>query len=396
MRIAIVHDWLTGHRGGERVLERLLSLWPSADLFTLFHARGSVPESIESRKPRTSWLQHVPGLRSHYRLALPLFPHAIESLDLRGFDAVIASSHCVAHGVRTDARATKLALIYSPARYAWDLEDEYLTAHPARLVARPLLAAFRDWDRRAAQGPHSLIAISQHVAQRVRRHWNRDAVVVHPGIALARFAGVRSGGEHYLVLGALTPGKRAHVAIEACAQLGRPLIVAGEGPLAGSLRRIAPRDCRFLGAVAESDVPGHYANARALLFPGVEDFGLVPIEAMAAGCPVIALAQGGALESVGRERGANAERALAEHRLSAVAGGVLFADSGAAALAAAIRAFESCAFESDTVRLAAAPFSHEQFDRAFLAAVRAVPGGDALVAAAAISPDSARVPVATS
>lgn len=378
MRVAIVHDWLTGHRGGERVLERLLVLWPDAVLFTLVHQRRAVPASIEAREIRTSFLQSIPGLMRHYRMALPLFPTAIEALDLREFDAVIASSHCVAHGVHVRADAVFVALVHTPARYAWDLESEYLASRPALApFARPLLARFRAWDVRAAQRPRALFAVSHHVAERIRRQWGRSAGVVHPGIDPRRFARPRAPDEEYLVFGALTPNKRVHVAIDACARLGRPLLVAGEGPLANSLRRRATPGCRFLGAVPETRVPELYARARALLFPGVEDFGLVPLEAMAAGCPVIALAEGGALETVGRGQ----PRPSAA---TSVPGGVLYQGSTAAALAQAIVGFESSAaegrYDDQSIRATARSFTEEAFEEALLAAITGVPGGEALAA----------------
>lgn len=372
MRVAIVHDWLTGMRGGERVLEGMLDLFPHAELFTLVHRPGSVSARIEARPIRTSFLQGVPGAQAHYRRWLPLFPLAIERLPIRGFDLVLSSSHCVAKSARAEG-APHLCYCHTPMRYAWGELDAYLTGTRALLrpAAAPLAAALRRWDAATAGRVDAFVANSAFVRERIRRCYGRAAAVVHPPVATARFARARAPEDFYLLFGALVPYKRVELAIAACARLRRRLVVAGDGPELPRLRRLAGPDVIFLGRVDDEHAVELLARCRALLFPGVDDFGITPVEAHAAGAPVVARAAGGALETVrgpvvsasGRVRGA-----------SGPITGVFFDEPTPAALAAAIAHAERIAFEERELRRAAAPFDAAHFRRGLAAQVQLVLG----------------------
>ena len=369
MRVALVHDWLTGMRGGERVLERIARMFPDAPIFTLVWNRGSVSAELESHPVRTSFLQGLPGAAARYRWFLPLFPRAIESFDLSGFDAVISTSHAVAKGARAAVGAFHLSYVFTPMRYVWDLEDTYFPPGrfpwPLSVYVKRTCADLRAWDRRTSDRANVLLADSNHVAERIRRHWGRDAEVVTPPVDVDRFAAGGGPRERYLLAGAFAPYKRGDLAIAACARLGRPLRVAGSGQERERLARLSSPGTEFLGWVAEADMPGVYASARALLFPGEEDFGIMPVEAMASGTPVIAYGRGGALETVGRGAGAEALAKVAAGGVARVPGGVLFGTQSAECLAEAIACLESSRFDPHELRALAAPFAAEAFDRKF-------------------------------
>ncbi len=310
MRVALVHDWLTGRRGGELVLAQLVRLFPDSEIFTLLHVPGSVGPDVESRPIHTSPLQRLPGIAHRYRAALPLMPAALRFLDTRGFDLVVSSSHCVAKGARVAPGTPHLAYVHSPMRYMWDQFDVYFgpgrASLPVRLAAAVSRPALQAWDRRTAADPDVLVANSHHVARRIARFWGREAEVIHPPVDLARF-GTRSPaagrGGYFLWLGALAPYKRVDLAVEAFRRTGQALWIAGDGQDARLLRSGLPPNVRWLGKVPDAEVPELYRGARALVFPGEEDFGIAPLEALASGRPVIALGRGGALETLTPETG---------------------------------------------------------------------------------------------
>ena len=299
--VALVHDWLTGMRGGERCLEVFCELFPSADLFTLLRVPGSVSPVIEERRIVTSFLQQVPGASRRYRHLLPLFPAAIRSLDLGGHNLVLSSSHAVAKSVRVPAGALHICYCFTPMRYVWDLYDDYFGPRAglaARLLMPPVAAALRRWDRATAAGVHHFVAISRFVADRIRRNYGRSADVIYPPVDVARFRVEESPGEFYLVVSALTPYKRVDLVVEAANRLGRRLVIVGSGPEEARLRALAGPTVELYGWRDDAETAELYARCRALIFPTLEDFGITPLEAMAAGRPVIALGQGGALETV--------------------------------------------------------------------------------------------------
>jgi glycosyltransferase involved in cell wall biosynthesis len=259
MRVALVHDWLTGRRGGELVLAQLVRLFPDSEIFTLLHVPGSVGPDVESRPIHTSPLQRVPGVAHRYRPLLPLMPAALRFLDLRGFDLVVSSSHCVAKGAHVPPGVPHLAYVHSPMRYMWDQFDAYFgpgrASLPVRLAASVSRPALQAWDRRTAADPDAMVANSQHVARRIARFWGREADVIHPPVDLARFGvespapGGRLQGDYFLWLGALAPYKRVDLALEAFRRTGQVLWIAGDGQDARLLREGLPPNVRWLGKV---------------------------------------------------------------------------------------------------------------------------------------------------
>ena len=371
-RVALVHDWLTGMRGGEKVLERLCGLFPDADIFTLVWVRGSVSGAIERHAIATSFLQRLPAPGRLYRWYLPWFPAAIEAFDLRGYDAIVSTSHAVAKGVPTPANTFHLSYVFTPMRYIWELERDYFPPGrfpwPLDAWVRGTCARLREWDVRTSRVPHVMLADSAHVAARIARHWGRAADVLYPPVEIGRFAPARGERSYDLLAGAFAPYKRADLAIEACRRLGRRLIVVGSGQEEKRPRRLASDGVEFRGWVQDEEMARLYAGARALLFPGEEDFGIVPVEAMASGCPVVALGRGGALETVGRGASPQALARVAEGGVCAVPNGVLFGTQSADALCEALRLLDAARFDPPALAAAATAFSPETFDRGFRAA----------------------------
>ena len=298
-RVALVHDWLTGMRGGERCLEVFCELYPDAPLFTLLHVPGSVSPTIERRRIVTSFVDRLPAASRRYRHYLPLFPVAARRFDLSGHDVVLSLSHCVAKAVRPPAGALHICYCFTPMRYVWDLYGDYTAGSgvAARLAGPPLAAALRRWDRRT-EGVHHFVAISRFIADRIRRAYGRDADVIYPPVDVARFS-LREGPEDfYLVVSALSPYKRVDLAVAAANRLRRRLVVVGSGPEEQRLRELAGPTVELLGWRPDKEIAELYARCRAVLFTAVEDFGIVPLEAAAAGRPTIALGRGGVLETM--------------------------------------------------------------------------------------------------
>ncbi len=367
MRVALVHDWLTGRRGGERVLEQLALLFPDADCYTLVHVPGSTFEAIERLRIHTSPLSDLPGARDHYRKLLPAMPWAIERFAPLDADLVVSTSHAVAKGIRTTPDTPHVCYCFTPMRYVWDQAEAYLGRGVRRALAAPLAAWLRRWDARTSTPDRvtRFVAISRCVADRIGRHYDREADVLYPGVDTERIrpSGAPPGDFHLLV-GGFVPYKREDVAIEAFARMGRPLVVVGDGPTRARLEAGAPDHVRFTGRVSDAELADLYARCRALVYPQDEDFGIIAVEAQAAGRPVVAFARGGATETV---------VPLDDARGRAPTG-VWFEEQTPQALAAAVELLEArpLAFDPDAIRTHAETFSNERFRREMGALLREV------------------------
>ncbi len=355
-RVALVHDWLTGMRGGEKVLESICRLLPSAELVTLVHMKGVVSDTIEQRPIRTSLIQRLPRAARLYRQYLPLFPAAIELLDFDDVDVIVSTSHCAAKAVIGRSRAVHLCYCHTPMRYVWDQFDAYFG--PARLgvvgsaAARRVAAWLARWDRETAKRVSRFVANSRHVAGRIGRYYNRPATVIYPPVETSFFTpgtpDERERDKSFLVVSALVPYKRVDLAIEAAAIAGVRLKIVGTGPDEARLRGMAGPTVEFLGALSGDGLRDAYRRAEALVLPGEEDFGIAPIESLACGRPVIALGRGGACETI--EPGVS---------------GLLVAEATAARFADAMRDIAEITFDAAALRTQALRFSTERFEASF-------------------------------
>ncbi len=346
-RVAVVHDWLTIPGGSEQVVLQLLEMFPQAELFTSIYDPAPWPAQIKERPVHASYLNRLPGAARHYPKLLPLMNGAFRSFDLSGFDLVLSSSHACAKNVRKPPGALHVCYCHTPMRYAWEegfLEGEQV-GRLLRLALPVLLGRLRRQDLAGAAGPDVFVANSRHVAERIARYYGRSAEVVHPPIDVDHFLALeRSPEDFYLVFGRVVPYKRVDLAVAACAHLGRRLKVAGAGRGLDAVRAAAGPETELLGKVSDAERDELLEGARALLFPGEEDFGIVPVETQAAGAPVVAYGVGGASESVldGRT-------------------GVLFAEQSVASLAQAIERFEGLQLDERQVRENARRFGEERF-----------------------------------
>ena len=297
MRVAIIHDWLTGMRGGERCLEAFCELFPQAHLYTLLYIPGSVSSTIEKIPIKTSFIQNLPFSKRGYRKYLPLFPMAIESFNLKGYDFILSCSHCVAKGIITPPDALHISYVLTPMRYAWDMYGEYVGDNRNRMI--PLFIHYlRMWDVTSSQRVDDFLCISQHVKNRVKKFYRREADIIHPPVDIRRFRIGDRSENIFLIVSSFVPYKRIDLAIETFNQLGYPLKIIGTGPEERRLRAIAKSNIDFLGWQPDEVIADCYSKCRALIFPGEEDFGIVPLEAMACGKPVIAYGRGGVLETI--------------------------------------------------------------------------------------------------
>jgi glycosyltransferase involved in cell wall biosynthesis len=362
-RVVLAHDWLTGMRGGEKCLEAACRRWPDAPLFTLLHKRGSVTPTIEAMLPRVSHLGRLPGVHRYYRYLLPLMPKAAR-WPIPDCDAVLSFSHCVAKSAEPPPGAPHVSYCFTPMRYAWHMKDAYF-GPMKRLMVSPLLRRLRDWDRRTADRVTHFIAISRTIQDRIRDCYGRPSTIIYPPVDTDFYTPAAVEREpFYLVVSALAPYKRFDLAIDACRRLGRRLVVIGSGQSAQRLRRLAGPGIEFLGWQSDEVIRDYYRKANALLFPAEEDFGIVPLEAQACGCPVIALGRGGATETV---------RPLDMDRPT----GVFFAEQTVASVIAAIETFEAnkSVFDPAVIRRHALPFQQSRYERELCEYVEAVIAG---------------------
>ncbi len=318
MRIALIHDWLTGMRGGERCLEVLCRRFPEARLFTLVYVPGSSSPVIERMRITTSFLQRFPGVATHYRLLLPLMPAAVERLEIPGdVDLVVSLSHAVAKGVRPPAGVPHVCYCFTPMRYAWDRRADYFCLSgrfrrtPMAAVRNLVLDWVQRWDRGTSDRVTHFVAISRTVADRIARCYGRSSRVIYPPVDTDFYTQARAfGGPHscpsdgrpredfFLCVSALVPYKRIDLAIEACNRHHRRLVVVGDGPERRRLGRLAGPTVSLAGWCTDEQIRDHLRRTRAVLFPGNEDFGIVPVEAQACGTPVVAFGRGGATETI--------------------------------------------------------------------------------------------------
>ncbi len=360
MKIALVHDWFTGMRGGEYVIEAIAELFPRSDLYTLLYLPGKVSPVITTLKRHTSLLQKIPFANKRYRHFLPLMPSLIGRFNLEGVDLVISSSHCVAKGIRKPEGAVHVSYVHAPMRYMWNRYDDYFgigrASRLVRFAAKSVRKRIQDWDRSVStpERVDLMVANSRYIADQIRDCYGRESRVIHPFVDLSRFSGPRNPGRNYLLVSAFAPYKRIDLAIEAFNRLRLPLIVVGGGQEKERLQQLAGPTIDFLGSLSNAAIADLYSKCRAFIFPGVEDFGITPLEAMAAGAPVIAYGEGGATETVTDKTG------------------VLFRPQSVEALVEAILKIENGEkkFEEADCRARAAEFTKERFQREFLNAVR--------------------------
>jgi glycosyltransferase involved in cell wall biosynthesis len=355
-RVALVHYWLVGMRGGERVLERLIRLFPEAEIFTHVYDPAAVSALIRSRPVHTSFIQKLPGAVRRYQSYLPLMPRALEAFDLRGYDLVISSESGPAKGVIAAPDALHLCYCHSPMRYLWDHYHIYREAAGpvARLGMTLFTPALRQWDVASAQRIDHIVANSHFIRRRIRRAWGREADVVHPPVAVSEFAPARDVGSEFLWVGQMVPYKRPDLPLDACMRLGLPLLMVGDGPMLAGLKARAGANIRFEARLDFASLKQCYATSRALLFTAEEDFGIVPVEANASGRPVIAYGRGGALDSI--QPGVS---------------GLFFAEQTVDSLAAALEAFPAFerSFDPGAAVASAARFAPDMFDAGIAAAL---------------------------
>lgn len=357
MKLALVHDWLNQIGGAEDVLEHLVRFYPAAPVYTSIYAPALMPAHYQQWDIRTSWLNRLPGIHQAHQRYLPLYPLAWHTTDLSGYDVVLSNKSGFCHGVRTGPHTLHICYCLAPTRYIWTLDD-YLAREnfgaPIRTAARMVARLYRRWDYAAAQRVHHLIAISTEIEERIRRFYRRESVVIYPPVEVAeRFSIAPHPDDYFLVVSRLVPYKRIDLAVEACTRLGLPLLVAGKGRDRARLESLAGPTVRFLGFVPDEELPDLLAHCRALIFPGLEDFGIVPVQAQAAGRPVIAFRGGGALDTVVPGRT-----------------GEFFAEQSVEALMAVLRDFDPDAYEPGEIRTHAMRFDSSAFERAIKAFVQ--------------------------
>ncbi|ALN72844.1 glycosyltransferase [Aureimonas sp. AU20] len=358
MKVAIVHYWLVTMRGGEKVLEELCKLYPQADIFTLVLDEGTLSPILRKHKITTSFLQSIPGSRKHYQKLLPLMPFALEQLDVTDYDLVISSESGPAKGIVTRPDALHICYCHSPMRYIWDHYHVYRRelGLASRFVFSLVAPLLRMWDVTTAARVDAFVSNSMHVSRRIARVYGRLSTVIYPPVAVEDFEPANKIEDYYLCAGQIVTYKRVDLAVQAFTRMGKPLVVIGDGPHLEPLRRVAGPSVKFLGRCDFATLKHHLSHCRALVFPGEEDFGILPVEAMASGRPVIAYGAGGALESMGDE-----------------GAGVFFTDQSVDGLVDAVRRFEARfdEFDPSRIRKRAQRFSSARFRREMSAFVEA-------------------------
>ncbi|MCI0643543.1 MAG: glycosyltransferase [Chloroflexi bacterium] len=342
MKVALVHDWLNQLGGAEDVLEALASLYPQAPLYTSLYWREKMPAHWRQWDIHTSFVDHLPLAHRRQQLYLPLYPLAFEQFDFNGYDLVLSNKSGFCHGVITGPETVHICYCLTPTRYLWRYHQyarQENLSRPVRLLLQPFLTFLRQWDRLAADRVDYFIAISQEVRRRIARVYRRDAAIIYPPVDTGRFEPASQVEDYYLIVSRLVPYRRLDLLIEAFNRLGRPLVIGGSGRDRARLEALAGPTITFLGYVPDEDLPGLLARCRAFVWPGEEDFGIAPLQAMAAGRPVIAYAAGGALDTV------------------VPGAGRLFAEQSVAAIIEAVESFDPQSVSPAFIRAHA-----EQFD----------------------------------
>jgi glycosyltransferase involved in cell wall biosynthesis len=356
MRVALVHDWLNQRGGAENVLEALVGMYPAAPLYTSIYWPNGMPAEYRAWDVRTTWLDRLPGIHRHHQPYLPLYPLAFGRLDLSDYDLVLSNKSGFCHGVRA-GDALHICYCLAPTRYVWNYDAYIEREGLSRTLAaglRPLIAWLRGWDYNAAQRVDHFVAISSEVQQRIARFYRRESIIIYPPVNIARFEPVSTPDNYFLVVSRLVPYKRIDLAVQACNRLGLRLLVAGSGRDRERLETMAGPSVEFLGRVPDGDLPDLLARCRAFIFPGLEDFGIAPVEAQAAGRPVIAYRGGGALDTIIEERT-----------------GLLFDEQTVESLCAALHRFEAMTFSPAEARCNAERFDQARFERELAAFVEA-------------------------
>ncbi len=350
LKIAIVCDWLTVFAGAERVVLEMHQLFPSAPIYTTLYDAKNCPQFKEA-VVHESGLRWIPGARRFHRALLPWMPKAFERMDLDEYDIVISSSHSASKGVITRPETLHVSYCHSPMRYVWDQSHDYQKSfgrfRPFQFIYKPILHRIRMWDRLAAERVDAFVVNSAYIGERVKKYYGKESTVIHPPVDLHYFSSLPTETEKenfYLSVGRLIPYKRVDLAIEACRQLGRPLKIIGEGPELASLKKRAGPQVEFLGKISDEELRNHYRKAKGLIFPAMEDFGIVPLEAMACGTPVLAYGKGGALETV-----------------KAGKSGLFFEEQTVPALVKTMEQFETMAWDSEKVRTEVESFASARF-----------------------------------
>jgi glycosyltransferase involved in cell wall biosynthesis len=355
VKIAIVHDYLNQAGGAERVVGTLHTMFPDAPIFTTILDRASLWDVLRDADIRTSWMQRLPLLKRHFKAYLLFYPGAIERFDLRDYDLVISSSSAFGKAAITRPDAVHVCYCHTPMRFVWDYQrymerEQY--GSPIRAVLVPVLKRFRKWDVKTAVRPNVYVANSTVVADRIRRFYGRESVIVPPPVAIQRFTPVSKSEDFYLIVSRLNPYKRVDLVVKAFNDLGRPLVIIGDGPDRAVLERMAKPNITFLGRLPDPEVAAYYARSRALLFPGDEDFGIVPLEANAAGRPVVAFKAGGALDTVVDGKT-----------------GIFFCDLTPESLTEAVLRSEATAWDTVAIRRHAEEFAEPHFRERFMRVV---------------------------
>jgi glycosyltransferase involved in cell wall biosynthesis len=356
IKVAIVHDWLTGMRGGEKVLEALCEMFPKADIYTLLWNKGSVSETIESHKIRTSFLQIMPFVENKYRYYLPLMFKAIRSFYLDNYDLVISSSHCVAKGAKVKPGIPHICYCYTPMRYIWDQYEEYFNPERSGLIVSGIMSMIRKqmqkWDVETSKNVDQFVAISSCVKERIQRIYGIDSEIIYPPVDVENYQTSYNGG-YYLIVSALVPYKRVDLAIKAFNKLGYQLRIIGSGPDIKRLKSIASPNIEFAGWLSDEQIKYNYAGCKAFIFPQEEDFGITSVEAQAAGKPVIAYRKGGALDTVVEGKT-----------------GIYFNENDVESLVGAVKIFENTKFSSNGIKANSLKYSSQRFKNDMAALIK--------------------------